>query len=660
MAVFRAVSAGRAEVAGAGKSGRRTGALHNQRGAGREDKRVTQKKRSFGGVTTIMLGVLGLAAVSIVALVLMRSGIDDGSSGNSADIFVAKRGNFDVTIPCSGELAAQNQIEIRNKLESRAVITHIVPEGTTVTKGELLLTLAEEEILTKIKDAEDEVKTAEAALIAAQASYDIQMSERDSELAQADVNVQLAELALQAWEKGELLSMRQQLATALKTAEINFERMTEKYDESLRLLGEGFISKDEADRDRIELLEAEAAFKKAELDEQVYEDYTFLQEQKKYNSDLEQAKAEKDRVEQRHKAELEQLRADVESKKHQLASRQERLQVAQREHSYCKIMAPSDGLVVYNSSLEDGGWRGMEEGPPQVGTELRPNERVMVLPDTTQMMAVVKVNEALSGMVKPGQRVTVKSDAVPDATMVGEVQSVGVLAQQGGWRDPNRREYSVKVAILGDYPRGIKPSMRCEATIYVDRVSDVLHVPVQAVFRSGRESLVYVPQGGGFAERQVALGRSSELAVEVTDGLTSGERVLLRKPGLSEVVSRLPRHESPDEDQGADDDMFGTEAGAQQASGDAAPATPMGGGRPGEGTHDGSERGGPGKVKPAGAQGEQPSGAPQPTATADSRDADAESSEAGGEPETDGTAPAPPAEPAASRATDSNESKKPA
>jgi len=598
---------------------------------------VSQTKRTYGGISTILLGGLALAMIAIVAFVLMRSGLDNPATGGSADVFNTKRGDFDVTIPCTGELSAQNQIEIRNKLESRAVITFIVPEGTTVEKGELLVTLAEEEILTKIKDAEDGVKTAEAALIAAQAAYDIRVSEKESDLAQANLNVELADLALKAWENGELKSMRQQLSTALETATINFKRMTDKYAESKRLLDEGFISKDEFDRDEIELLEADAALKKAELDQNVYEEYTFLQDQKKYISDLEQARAERERVEQRHNASLEQLRADVESKKHQLASRQERLSDAQREHSYCRISAPSGGLVVYNSSLGDSGFRGMEEGPPQVGTELRPNERVMVLPDTSQMMAVVKVNEALSGSVKPGQRATIKSDAVPDVTMIGEVKSVGVLAEQGGWRDPNRRDYSVRIAILGEYPKGIKPSMRCDATIYVDRVSDVLHIPVQAVFRSGRDSLVYVPQGSGYAERLVSLGRSSELAVEITDGLAIGDQVLLRKPALNEIVSRIPRSENTNE-MPAGEDLFVNDSTVPQVSTHERPA------QQGDGQHGGQRRGERGAAKPAGDA--------QPTATADAGDDSAVPSEDADSTIEEAATPTEP-EPASSQAADS-------
>ena len=62
------------------------------------------------------------------------------------------------------------------------------------------------------------------------------------------------------------------------------------------------------------------------------------------------------------------------------------------------------------------------------------------------------------------------SDALPDTPLVGEVLSVGVLAESGGWRDPNRRDYTVRISLDGQNEQGLKPAMRCKAEIYVDRV----------------------------------------------------------------------------------------------------------------------------------------------------------------------------------------------
>src|SRR5690606_8792992 len=222
------------------------------------------------------------------------------------------------------------------------------------------------------------------------------------------------------------------------------------------------------------------------------------------------------------------------SKQYQLDSAKEKLEELREQLRNCVVVAPSPGLVVYYSSLESGNRRN-DGQPPQVGTELYPNEPVMILPDTTQMIATVKVSEALSGLIKPGQRATVTSDAMPHQPIMGEVLSIGVLAESGGWRDPNRRDYTVRVLLENGADLGLKPAMRCRANIYVDRVEDSLHVPVQAVFRNGPLAYVYVPQDGGYAQRKVAIGRASELYIEIKDGVNEGDLVLLYEPANKEI-----------------------------------------------------------------------------------------------------------------------------
>jgi multidrug efflux pump subunit AcrA (membrane-fusion protein) len=302
--------------------------------------------------------------------------------------------------------------------------------------------------------------------------------------------------------------------------------------------------------DEINMIKAKARLEQSVLATRVYEEYEYEQEEAQKESDVDQATAERERVAKRTKAELETARADVASKQHQLASRNERLTDLREQLVHCIVVAPSDGLVVYAASLETHRWSRGDRGDLQVGSEVRKNELVMVLPDVSEMTAEVKVNEALSGLIETGQRVIITSDAVPDVALEGEVLSIGVLAESGGWRDPNRRDYTVKVLLTDTGGLGLKPSMRCKAEIYVGVVEDAIYVPLQAVFREGTGAYVYVPGGGGYAQRRVSLGKASGLYAEITTGLDSGETVLLREPEVREIVARL-EDEPPLEGQAA-------------------------------------------------------------------------------------------------------------
>jgi len=496
--------------------------------------------------------ILGVAAVAITGVLLVgRRGDDSGSSEWSSpaartpggDRAAARQGSFDVVLPVSGELAALRKIEVRNKLEGRAIITEIAPEGKRVAAGDLLIKLAEEELITKLKDAEDKLKTAQGEVIAAEQNLSIKEQEKQSELEKADVAVRMADLGFQGWLNGDVVKKRQELATALETNRIDAERLAKRFDEAKSLVEKGFISRDDYEKDRVALIQANAKVKQADIDIKVYDEFQYPQDEAKKKSDLDQARAERGRTEQKKDAELVKARTELDSARFKQQTAQERLDQTKQQIAYCTVNAPSDGLVVYASSLESGGWgRGSETPPPQAGTELKPNELVMILPDTSAMVANLKVSEALSGRIKPGQRVTVFSDASPGVPISGDVLGVSVLAESGGWRDPNRRDYTVRVALEQREDLALKPSMRCKAQILLDEVREALSVPVQAVFRKGRASFVYVPDGGGFAQKLVRVGRTSEVDAEIVDGLAAGDVVLLREPRADEITSQL----SPD------------------------------------------------------------------------------------------------------------------
>ena len=490
-------------------------------------------------VVSMLMAVALLGATAL----LVRNGGGPSDDGSAEDEFTVERGSFEISLPTSGELAALDQIEIRSKFEYRAVITWIIEEGATVKAEDPLFRLADEEIRNKIKDAEDAVSTTNAALVSAQANLEIKKSEIESELEKSDLKVMLAELALQAWREGEDVSKKQQLALELETAKIHHNRLAKKYEDSQELARQKFISQDELERDNIAMIESRARLDQAKLDIKVYESFQYIELKSQKESDLKQAKAERERIEKRHKAELERAQVDVASKQHNLESRQVRLADFEKQLEYCTVAAPSDGWVVYASSLDSGrSWRNNGQ-PPTVGTELRRNDLVIILPDTSKMVARVKVNEAHSNLVEPGQRAIITSAAIGEAVLEGEVLSIGVLAESGGWIDRNRRDYTVKILLTNGSDLGLKPSMRCKAEIYVGQVDDALFVPLQAVFRDGSDALVYVPQRGGFAQRRIALGQSSEMHMEVTEGLAEGDVVLLREPKPQEIVARLEKKE---------------------------------------------------------------------------------------------------------------------
>lgn len=481
------------------------------------------------------------AAGTVLALAVVGGGLWYGStrlaeadSVRATDVVSASMQGFDVQTIATGELEAREQVEIRNRLDSRATILSIVKEGTRVSQGDVLFTLNSEAIEQQITEEESRVETARADLEAAENAYLIRISDNESALRAANLELELAQLALQQWRDGDDPKELERLQADLDSAERNYKRLSDKFDLSRELFEKDFKSKNDFDQEQIQLLEAESRVKQAELALATYRDYQRPRDEKQRTSAVEEAEAKVDRVKKQNAIELASREANRKNARRQLELREERLAKLRQQLAFCEIRAPNDGLVVYNSSTGRGRWN---DDPPEPGMEVSPNEVLIVLPDTTEMVASVRVHESLAGRLRPGQPAIVRVEALGSVALPGTVDSIGVLAESGSWRDPNLREYTVRILLQpGEYAKQLKPSMRAEATIVLDRVDDALTIPVQSVFSEGRLRFVYQPTGTKFDRTPIRLGRRSETQAEVLAGLQVGDRVLLREPEAGEVL----------------------------------------------------------------------------------------------------------------------------
>lgn len=493
--------------------------------------------------------VLGVGALVVVAAgsAIAWFAYGQTTAGNgprnasmlTADLATVRRESFDITTIASGELEAKNQIEVRSKVETQTTVAEIIEEGKVVKKGDLLIRLNADKIEQQVNDESLAVQTARAEYTTAESTLAIQKSENESKIRQAKLKVDLAQLALEQWEKGEVEQKRQELKLALEKGERDLNRLIEKAEKSKQLYEKNFLSKDEYQRDDIARVEAKAAYEKAILLQRIYEEYQYPKDHKTKQSDLDEATAELSRVKQTAEKELASKEAAVAKTKEALSLREAKLTKAKEQFAHSTINAPADGLVVYGTSLERNRWGFGGEGPLQIGREVYPNMLLMALPDTSEMVASVKVPESIAGRIKPGLQASVKVDAAGGRSFGGTVLSVGVLAESGGWRDPNLREYTVKIS-LDDIPSDtkLKPSMLCEAKIFIGRVDETVTVPVQAVFSDGAVRFAYLRSGQRYERRPVKMGRRSETVAEISAGIAEGDVILLREPAPGEIISR--------------------------------------------------------------------------------------------------------------------------
>jgi HlyD family secretion protein len=491
----------------------------------------------------VLSAALLFAAAGLAPVSPARAQSSDKAAGRAAstvpsDRAIATVASFDVVTTAGGELEARNKIEVRSPLDNPANIVQIVNEGINVKKGDLLLQLNVEEIENRLKEEELRLIPAEAELVAAQSAYDIQINENASKIRQAELKVTLAELALRQWVDGDVAKKRQELELGMNKAELELERLAQRYLRSQQLFDEGFVSRDERDRDEVAYIEAISGFNTARLASEVYEKFEFVKDEKTKQSDLGEAIAELERVSLNNVAELKNKGSQLEQQRTQVGVLSNRIDELKVDFAAARVIAPADGLVVYATSLDRGGWRGGNEGPLQIGQQVFPNQLLMILPDTSEMVAAVRVNEALAGRVRQGQQVSVRVDAAGGAVFDGTVESIGVMAETGGWRDPNLREYTVRIGLQPIEGVSLKPAMRCEGRITLDVVKDAISIPVQGVFNEGPVQFVYTQEGGRWVKTPVRVGRRSDTQAEIRAGLAAGTIILLRDPSSGETINR--------------------------------------------------------------------------------------------------------------------------
>ena len=108
-----------------------------------------------------------------------------------------------------------------------------------------------------------------------------------------------------------------------------------------------------------------------------------------------------------------------------------------------------------------------------------------------------------------------------NGTVAGKVSRIDPTVMEGN--------VTVDVTLNGNLPEGARPDLSVVGTIEIERLDDILYVgrPVYASNQSAVELFKLVEEGKYAVRSRVQLGRSSVSTIEVIEGLTVGEEIIL-------------------------------------------------------------------------------------------------------------------------------------
>ncbi|MGE3175518.1 MAG: efflux RND transporter periplasmic adaptor subunit [Planctomycetota bacterium] len=361
------------------------------------------------------------------------------------------------------------------------------------------------------------------------------------ELLTADDPSQRDEDPLQR-DMGEMANQVLQQVDQIRLAMADLKYQEAYYGHSLRLAQKQFLTPNELEKDKIEYQRRLSKVGLAWNDLDLLINYELQKTLIKLRQDVANASLELERVEASNGAERLRAQTDKDSKEAEYSLAKERLDNLEKQITNAEIRAPTPGLVIY--ARTERGRRDSEA--IREGISVRERQDLIVLPDTTRMQAVVKVQEAVVSQVREGQRAYVKAEAYADRTFTGTVTRVAQQADSnGGWMSSDRKVYTTVVVIDGDNAgNDLRSRMAAEVTIHVDELHDVVAVPLQAVRRDRSVNYVWKWTEQGPQPVAVDVGRHNSEHVVIERGVEAGERIYLAQPQGAQPPN-LPQPEQP-------------------------------------------------------------------------------------------------------------------
>jgi HlyD family secretion protein len=372
----------------------------------------------------------------------------------------------------------------------------MVDNGTHVRKGDTLCLLDSSQMEELARQDEIEAISARSA--------------RE----QARLALEVATITLREYQDGLVFQTTKTLEGRMALAKSDGQRQLDRVAWSEAMHGKGYISKAQLLAERRTLEQSRHDFRKAEGELRLFREYQSPKEILRLRAQAESAE---------HNYDLESARCKAQ---------EERLAYTRKQIENCRVRAPHDGVAVV--ARKEGWW----STPLAPGSRVYQSQELFKIPDLTAMDVEVSVHETMGRRVRIGMRAEVRIASIPDRVFAGQVTSI-IPFPVMNWKewDENLRHYLARVR-LRETPSAALPGVSAAVEIDTGRVSDALVIPIGAMsFVDGRPGC-YVVASEGVEKRTIAVGSATTDLLEVTEGLSEGERVVSRFASVSGLPTK--------------------------------------------------------------------------------------------------------------------------
>lgn len=184
------------------------------------------------------------------------------------------------------------------------------------------------------------------------------------------------------------------------------------------------------------------------------------------------------------------------------------------------IRAPIDGYILEKF---------VDVGEPVVPlTSYQEGTPLMMIAEMENLLFKGTVDEIDVGKIMEGMPVEIKIGALPGETILGEVSRISLKAEQ---QEDNAIEFPIEITITETNGNVLRAGYSANADIIIQKMENVITIPERIVTMRDDSAFVEIPgaEPGSRVEKEIELGLSDAITVEVKEGLEEGEQVLERE-----------------------------------------------------------------------------------------------------------------------------------
>jgi RND family efflux transporter MFP subunit len=431
-----------------------------------------------------------------------------------------------------GELESSKTFDVRCEVEGRQTkLVEMLPEGTRVTRGQVVARLDPGEIQRSFAEQEIKAKQADAKAKASIEDFEISKNKAASLVAQAGLALKLARLDRAKFVKGDYKVQVDELKGLIALAEGELEDAQTTLEYFRKLVQKGFRTPQQL---RAKEQAVERSRYNLERDQgklMVLENFTQHRTQVELTAKAEEAVRELERMKRSTKAEIAKAKTDMETAGVTAKLERSQLNKLRKQLDHCVLKAPQDGIVSYASDSSNR---------VQLGALVHFQQKLFSLPDLRHLHVKTYVHESVVKKIRTTLPAEIRVEAYPNTVLHGEVEEVATFFDSTRyWTQGGIKEYVTYVSIKDLPDAGLKPGMTAEVQILIYELPDVLQVPLQAIIEEDGEHFCYVIGPEGLERRVVKVGQNNDSFIEIQEGLEEDEQVVLapRSVDLSSHVS---------------------------------------------------------------------------------------------------------------------------